>query len=81
MTQLDCSVTSCLYNQDHYCAKEDITVGGSNAKKASDTCCESFKERSGAPSNSKCCADSVGIGGGADACQCQDTECGDFCCK
>ena len=45
MTQLDCSVTSCLYNQDHYCAKEDITVGGSNAKKASDTCCESFKER------------------------------------
>ena len=35
MTQLDCSVTSCLYNQDHYCAKEDITVGGSNAKKAS----------------------------------------------
>ena len=104
MTQLDCSVTSCLYDQDHYCAKEDITVGGSNAKKASDTCCESFKERSGAPSNStgyatstvnidceekdcvhnrgcKCCADSVGIGGGADACQCQDTECGDFCCK
>ena len=44
MTQLDCSVTSCLYNQDHYCAKEDITVGGSNAKKASDTCCESFRE-------------------------------------
>ena len=33
MTQLDCSVTSCLYNQDHYCAKEDITVGGSNAKR------------------------------------------------
>ena len=33
MTQLDCSVTSCLYNQDHYCAKEDITVGDQMRKK------------------------------------------------
>ena len=47
MTQLNCSVTSCLYNQDHYCSKDDITVGGSNAKRTSDTCCESFKERQG----------------------------------
>ena len=44
MTQLNCSVTSCLYNQDHYCSKDDITVGGSNAKRTSDTCCESFRE-------------------------------------
>ena len=88
MTQLDCSVTSCLYNQDHYCSKDDITVGGSNAKKASDTCCESFRERTGSAYNStgqasstvnidceatscvhnrscKCCADSIGIGGGS----------------
>ena len=50
MTQLNCSVTSCLYNQDHYCSKDDITVGGSNAKRTSDTCCESFRERNGSVS-------------------------------
>ncbi|WP_296117450.1 DUF1540 domain-containing protein [uncultured Eubacterium sp.] len=104
MTQLDCSVTSCLYNQDHYCAKEDITVGGSNAKKASDTCCESFRGKNGSASNSvsqasstvdidceasscvhnrdcKCCAESIGIGGGSQACTCRETECADFCCR
>ena len=43
MTQLNCSVTSCLYNQDHYCSKDDITVGGSNAKRTSDTCCAIVK--------------------------------------
>ena len=52
MTQLNCSVTSCLYNQDHYCSKDDITVGGSNAKRTSDTCCESFRERNGSVCNS-----------------------------
>ena len=52
MTQLNCSVTSCLYNQDHYCSKDDITVGGSNAKRTSDTCCESFRERNGSMCNS-----------------------------
>ena len=104
MTQLNCSVTSCLYNQDHYCSKDDITVGGSNAKRTSDTCCESFRERNGSVCNStgqpsstvdidceatscvhncgcKCCADSIGIGGGSQACHCKDTECADFCCK
>ena len=87
MTQLNCSVTSCLYNQDQYCSKDDITVRGSNAKRTSDTCCESFRERNGSVCNStgqasstvdidceatscvhncgcKCCADSIGIGGG-----------------
>ena len=52
MTQLNCSVTSCLYNQDQYCSKDDITVGGSNAKRTSDTCCESFRERNGSVCNS-----------------------------
>ena len=79
MTQLNCSVTSCLYNQDHYCSKDDITVGGSNAKRTSDTCCESFRERNGSVCNF--CADSIGIGGGSQACHCKDTECADFCCK
>lgn len=51
MTKLDCSVTSCMYNQDRYCSKGDITVGGSNATSAGETCCESFREK-GSMSNS-----------------------------
>ena len=104
MTQLDCSVTSCMYNQDHYCSKGDITVGGSNATTSGETCCESFRQRTGGASNSaghpsstidvdceatkcvhnqgcKCHADSIGIGGGSDACHCRETECADFRCK
>lgn len=51
MTQLDCSVTSCIYNRDQLCSKEDITIGGSNATKMSDTCCESFREKGTAAMN------------------------------
>ena len=45
MTQLDCTVTNCLYNRDCLCSKEDITIGGKNATRAGDTCCESFREK------------------------------------
>lgn len=45
MTQLDCNVTSCLYNKDHLCSKGDITIGGSNATRSSHTCCESFRQK------------------------------------
>lgn len=53
MTRLDCSVTSCMYNQDNYCSKGDITIGGRNAACSGDTCCESFHKRgTGAGTNS-----------------------------
>ena len=42
MTRLDCSVTSCSYNENRLCKRENITVGGKEAKKASETVCESF---------------------------------------
>ena len=45
MTQLDCTVTNCLYNRDCLCSKGDITIGGKNATRAGDTCCESFREK------------------------------------
>lgn len=45
MTVLDCSVTGCTYNADRCCCKGDIMVGGKDAKRNADTCCESFKER------------------------------------
>lgn len=53
MTQLDCTVSSCMYNKDNYCSKGDITIGGKNASNSGDTCCESFRERkSGSAMNS-----------------------------
>lgn len=45
MTQLDCTVTSCLYNRDCLCSRENITIGGSGARRSGETCCESFCEK------------------------------------
>ena len=42
MTKLDCNVVSCSYNENRLCKRENITVGGMGAKKASETVCESF---------------------------------------
>lgn len=47
MTELKCTVKTCMHNKDEYCVLNSITVGGSTAKKAEDTCCDSFKERKG----------------------------------
>ena len=52
MTQLDCAVSNCMYNKDHYCGKGDITIGGANATVSSETCCESFREKGSGTSNS-----------------------------
>ena len=45
MTKLDCSVTGCSYNENRLCKRNDITVGGNNAHKPSETVCESFYPR------------------------------------
>lgn len=42
MTRLDCSVHNCANNNDNYCCISSIYVGGRNAKKKSNTDCESF---------------------------------------
>lgn len=47
MAELKCAVTNCTYNKDRYCSKGDIMVGGKNATREDDTCCESFRERKG----------------------------------
>ena len=45
MPSLVCSVQNCVYNNAMYCSKGDIMVGGAEAEKCQDTCCESFQER------------------------------------
>ncbi|HIY60140.1 MAG TPA: DUF1540 domain-containing protein [Candidatus Eisenbergiella pullistercoris] len=53
MAELKCAVDSCTYNSDRLCCKGDILVGGKNARKEQDTCCESFQKRKeGQASNS-----------------------------
>ncbi len=48
MADLKCTVTNCTYNDDYLCCKGDICVGGKQACKVEDTCCESFaREREG----------------------------------
>ena len=47
MAELKCAVDSCTYNSDRLCCKGDILVGGKNARKEEDTCCESFQQRKG----------------------------------
>ena len=43
MTRLDCSVVNCTYNKDDSCCKDNIHVGGKNAKVVDETSCESFR--------------------------------------
>ena len=45
MTKLDCNVVSCSYNENKLCKRDNITVGGMQAKKPSETVCESFYPR------------------------------------
>ena len=45
MAELCCSVANCTYNNQCYCCKGDICVGGERAHKDEDTCCESFVQR------------------------------------
>lgn len=44
MAQLDCAVRNCAYNDNCFCCKGDILVGGKHACREDDTCCESFAD-------------------------------------
>lgn len=46
MTILNCSATTCIYNENELCSRGEIEVGGSEAHRADETCCSSFRERS-----------------------------------
>ncbi|MDD3278571.1 MAG: DUF1540 domain-containing protein [Lachnospiraceae bacterium] len=79
MPVLSCSAVTCVYNQDELCSKGDIKVGGSDARDADQTCCESFKERSSSSmSNSQGCGcTTIGVD-----CKAQECEFNEQCkCK
>ena len=43
--QVECDVVTCLYNDDHLCRAEKITIAGDGAKTVSQTECVSFRGR------------------------------------
>ena len=78
MPSLVCSAQNCVYNNAMYCSKEDIKVGGEQARKCQDTCCESFQERRHDSVKS-----SVGIPSAHTDIRCEATKCkynGDRAC-
>lgn len=47
MTNLGCTVSTCLHNSDNLCCKQTIIVDGMSAMNAQGTCCGSFDENKG----------------------------------
>ena len=47
MPELKCTVQTCVHNKQYYCDLDHIQVGGEHAKRADETCCDSFAERTG----------------------------------
>ena len=43
---IECDVVRCLYNDDHMCRAEKITIMGGGARSVGQTECGSFRERS-----------------------------------
>ena len=43
--QIECDATHCLYNDDHQCRAEKITINGDGARSAGQTECSSFREK------------------------------------
>lgn len=66
MPQLKCTVQTCVHNKEFLCDLESIQVGGSEAKTATETCCDSFKERTGENYSN--------ITGSASDCSCVDCK-------
>lgn len=48
MPELRCTVQTCVHNADFYCDLKTVNVGGNDAKRAEETCCDSFEERKSA---------------------------------
>lgn len=52
MTNLNCDVKTCYYNDNKCCCRQEIDVEGAGALNADMTCCGSFRENNEASKNS-----------------------------
>ncbi len=79
MTNLDCIVSNCVYNDDKCCCREDITVKGRSAESNKETCCGSFVEQKDGAVKQAAGKPSKETDVFCDACKCefnQDHKCG-----
>ena len=51
MTNLGCSVTTCVHNENKLCCLKEIEVSGKGALNSDMTCCSSFAKENGAVAN------------------------------
>lgn len=51
MTNLGCTVKTCVHNEDRLCCLKEIEVSGKGALNSDMTCCSSFAKEKGAVSN------------------------------
>lgn len=75
MPELKCTVQTCLHNKNFYCDLDGIVVGGSQAKKAAETCCDSFEERKGDSYSNAAGNDVTGNASATSKIDCKATEC------
>ena len=43
--EIECDVTSCVYNENEYCKAQGIHVGTSNSSTSGETECDTFKQK------------------------------------
>ena len=43
--EIECDVTSCMYNENQYCNAENIHIGTAHAKTCCETECNTFKKK------------------------------------
>ena len=55
MANLYCSVVSCAFNSNNSCKRDNITVGGHEACKPSETACRSFSPKGTNTLEMSCC--------------------------
>lgn len=61
MTHIKCTAKTCAFNCETSCALGDIHIGGDDACKCCDTCCDSFTEISTTSNIAKNCCDNTFI--------------------
>ncbi len=54
MTILNCSATTCMYNENELCSRGEIEVIGNDARYPDETSCGSFRERGNGAMKNTC---------------------------
>lgn len=97
MSSLNCSAKECGYYKDDLCERNHINVGGKQAHRTAETCCESFENQSVGKHTAMKADENTGIHCEAQNCEYNENEtcvakhvqiqgcnaevCGETCCE